>query len=152
MGVSNAVSIPNPMPVAIPNDRTALAQIFDEWAVRNGYVRETFSGEVAVPATGETNLINLVVPAGETWYRRRAWYTSAGSTACRFKLYRTIPPASEVYSNLVVVRNNDTHEIEVNGKYPAGSRIRITVMAGGTVSVGDVATARIQYIALPWVE
>ncbi len=152
MSISNIASIPNPLPVSFQSSISSQAPIFEEWAVRNGYMGEHFSGEVSVPTTGETNLINVVVPDGQTWYRRRTWYSVEGARTGRFKFYRTLPGQVEAYSNLVVVRNNDSVERVTYGKYPAGSRIRITVKPDALAGVGDLLTARVQFIKLPWAE
>ncbi len=140
------------LPVSFTGDKSSQTQTFEEWAVRNGYMGEHFSGEVAVPAAAETNLINVLVPDGQTWYRRRSWYSSEGARTGRFKFYRTLPGQAETYNNLVVVPNNDSKPLETYGKYPAGSRIRIAVKPDGLAAAGDLVSARVQFIKVPWVE
>ncbi len=157
-GLASLLSGKNPdgsdfsLPVAFSSDIASAMPSFEEWAVRNGYVGEHFSGELAVPTAAEASLLDLAVPAGQTWYRRRAWYSVEGSRTGRFKFYRTLPGNAETYNNLVVVRNNESVALETYGKYPAGSRIRITVKPDTVAAAGDLVTARVQFIKLPWVE
>ena len=127
---------------------------FDEWAERNGYLQSVFSGEVVVPgsAGSETTLINVTVPAGQTWYQRYADYTASGSKPGQFKFYRTLPPAAEAYANLEVVPANSSHELVAHGKFPAGSGFRVTVKPSGTQNSSDIVTVRMVYVALPWAE
>lgn len=142
----------DPLPVQFTTEKSSLMPTFEEWAVRNGFIGEHFSGEVAVPTATETNLINVLVPAGETWYRRRTWYSVVGARVGQFKFYRTLPGQAETYQNLVVVRNNDSVERETYGKYPAGSRTRFTVKPDALAAAGDLVSARVQFIKLPWAE
>lgn len=125
---------------------------FEEWAVRQGYITDAFSGEVPVPTTGETTMLDVTIPSGQTWYRRYAFYSVVGARVGRFKAYRTIPPAAEAYFNLQVVRSNDSREIQTEGKYPTGSRFRVAVVADALAGAGDLVSARAIFIALPWVE
>ncbi len=140
------------LPVVFAYDKSSQAQTFEEWAVRNGYMAEHFSGEVPVPAAAETTLWDQTVPTGHTWYRRRAWYSTEGTRTGRFKLYRTLPGQAETYTNLVVVRNNESLALETYGKYPGGSRVRAAVKPDATAAAGDIVSARVQFIKLPWAE
>ncbi len=140
------------LPVSFSPSPENLMPTFEEWAARKGYLSEHFSGETAVPGTGETTLIDVTVPVGQTWYRRRTWYSADGTRPGRFKFYRTLPGQTETYSNLVVVPNNDSAALETYGKYPAGSRIRIRVKADTLAGAGDLVSVRVQFIKLPWVE
>ncbi len=140
------------LPVSFTSALTSMMPTFEEWAVRNGYMGEHFSGELAVPTAAEANLLNLLVPDGQTWYRRRTWYSVEGARTGRFKFYRTLPTEVESYRNLVVVRNNESIALETYGKYPAGSRVRFTVKPDALAAAGDLVTARVQFIKLPWAE
>ncbi len=152
MGISNVASVPSPQAVTFASTIGSVVPTFEEWAARNGYMSEHFSGEVAVPTAAEANLINELVPAGQTWYRRRTWYSVAGARVGQFKFYRTLPGQAETYQNLVVVRNNDSVERVTYGKYPAGSRVRFTVKPDPLAAGGDLVTARVQLIKVPWAE
>ncbi len=143
---------PGGLLVSLGTGAAAMAPTFEEWATRNGYMGEHFSGELAVPTATESTLIDLTVPAGQTWYRRRTWYSVEGARTGRFKLYRTLPGQAETYHNLVVVRNNDSAERKTYGKYPAGSRIRIATKPDPLAAAGDLVTARVQFVKVPWAE
>ncbi len=132
--------------------KTQATNNFDQWAMRNGYLFDAFSGEKQIHATNEVTLLDLTVPKGQTWYRRFAWYTAVGARVGRFKVHRTYPPKPEEYFNLVVVPANDTHEIETVGKYPAGSSLRVSVRSDPLAISSDLVTARVLYVALPWEE
>ncbi len=132
--------------------KAILQNDFDQWAMRNGYLFDAFSGEWPTPTAGEMTLLKLTVPAGQTWYRRGAWYTVAGSRPGQFKAWRTLPPKGEEALNLVVVPANSTRDIETMGKYPAGSSFRLSVKPDPLAVAGDVVTARLLYVALPWEE
>jgi hypothetical protein len=152
MPVSNVATAPSPQPVTFTSAVGSVMPTFEEWAARNGYVSEHFSGELPVPTATEANLWDLTVPPGQTWYRRRTWYSVEGARTGRFKFYRALPGASETYNDLVVVRNNESMALETYGKYPAGSRMRVTVKPDPLAAAGDLVSARVQFIKLPWVE
>ncbi len=140
------------LPTSVIGEQNQIAQTFDEYAARNGFQRDAFSGEIAVPTAGETTLINLLVPAGETWYRRRGVYAIVGARVGRFRRYRTNTGGVETMKNMVVLRNNDSQEFESFEKYNAGDRIRVTIVADALAAAGDIASFHLQYIALPFVE
>ncbi len=152
MPVFNTAQMPNPQPVTFASTIGSIMPTFEEWATRNGYVSEHFSGELPVPTAAEGPLWDLTVPAGQTWYRRRTWYSVEGARTGRFKFYRQLPGQAETYNNLVVVRNNESIALETYGKYPAGSRMRVTVKPDALAAAGDLVSARVQFIKLPWVE
>ncbi len=140
------------LPVSLTAEQNQIAQTFDEYAARNGYQKDAFSGEIAVPTAGETTLINLLVPAGETWYRRRGTYAITGARVGRFRRYRTNSGGAEAERNMIVNQVNTSNEFEAFEKYSAGDRIRITIVADALAATGDLASVLIQYIALPFVE
>ncbi len=147
-----AVSIPSAMPN--PRDVNELYPDFDDWALRNGYVRDHFSGEVQIPASAEHTLIDLTVPAGETWYRRTMWYAVSGGRVAEFKVYRTMPGKAGKYFNRVVLHPlyQPTEQINTAGKYPAGSRFWVSVKPDMLARATDLVTTRLLYVALPWEE
>lgn len=146
------VSETSPLPVQMADSSTQVAQIFDEYAARNGYQKDAFSGEVAVPATGESTLVDLTVPAGQTWYRRRGTYSVAGGRVGRFRRYRTPAGGAEVLRNTVLSEPNTSDEFNAFEKYSAGDRLRITIVGNALAAAGDICSVHIQYIALPYVE
>lgn len=133
-------------------EKSTLTNGFDDWALRNGYFKDAFSGEVQIPTIAPASLLDLTVPAGQTWYRRHMWYTNSGGRVARFKIHRRFPAGAHEYFNRTVLQPNLTEEIETFGKYPAGSRIWITIEPERAAGVSDTVTARLLYIALPWEE
>lgn len=137
-----------------PGNINALYPDFDDWALRNGHVRDAFSGEVQIPVSGEATLIDLIVPEKQTWYRRATWYSVTGGRVAEFKVYRTPPGGTEAYFNRIALHPlyHPTEQVDTAGKYPAGSRFRITVKPDSGAGVADKVTVRLLYIVLPWEE
>lgn len=125
---------------------------FVDWATRQGYVRNIFSGEIAIPAAGETNVIDLTVPAGETWYRKISWYSVVGAVSGRFRLYETPAGGIEAQQSRVVIPTGQSMELSANQKLNAGDRFRIAVMSATGAVATDTVSIRTNIIALPWVE
>lgn len=125
---------------------------FEEYAARNGYIRDAYSGETPISATTDTTLLDLTVPAGETWYRRQGLYSVVGGRVGRFRRYRQNVGGVETLRNTILSEPNTSDEFSSFEKYNAGDRMRFVLVANALAAAGDVASCHIQYIALPYVE
>ncbi|MDP9474819.1 MAG: hypothetical protein M3R38_03865 [Actinomycetota bacterium] len=132
--------------------KTQYANDFDDWAMRNGYIVEWFSGDVPIPAAAAKTIVEVSVPAGRTWYRRQAFYTCVGARNAVFRAYRSDPGGVEKYVNKLPIRPYEEKTLDVRAKYPAGSRFKVAIDPDALAVAGDQVTARIVWIALPWEE
>ncbi|MDP9474436.1 MAG: hypothetical protein M3R38_01835 [Actinomycetota bacterium] len=132
--------------------KTQHSNSFDDWAMRNGYIMEWFSGDVQIPAANTKTLIEVSVPAGQTWYRRQAFYTCTGGRNAVFRAYRSDTDGIERYVNKLPIRPFEEKTLDVRAKYPAGAKFRVSIDLDALAVAGDLVTARIVWITLPWEE
>ncbi len=132
--------------------KTQHSNSFDDWAMRSGYIMEWFSGDVQIPALGAKTVVEVVVPEGQTWYRRQAFYTCVGGRNAIFRAYRVNADGTEAYVNKLPIKPYEEKTLDVRAKYPANSRFKVAIDPDGLAVAGDMVTARIVWITLPWEE
>ncbi len=133
--------------------QSSSSDTFDQWAMRNGYWQEVFSGDVQVPSISPVTVIDTTIPDGQTWYRRQGFYTNIGSVNAVLRAYRTEKGTTvEKYVNRLPLKPFEEKTLDVFAKYQSGTRFKVVMSPDGAALPKDTITARVVWIALPWEE
>lgn len=124
---------------------------FDLWALRKGYSKSYFSGEVTnpTPAAGPAEVGRLTVPAGHTYYLNQISVSSTGTRNNVYKILLLIG-GSETFQDKVGFSGTDVRILPYAKKLIAGEQIRVTIE--GVSTPNGVSTISVSYLDLPWTE
>lgn len=125
---------------------------FDAWAERRGFAKDSF-GEIAYPAATEVAILDITVPAGETWYIRKLISTTAAGRRARFRVLKTEPGGVEVHVGSIACPADDSVSVPLGSpKLLAGTRLRITILPDALAAAADRVSAALTTLRLPVVE
>lgn len=135
-----------------PPDKDGMAQSLVEWGARNGLISEGYSGEVRIDKHEETVLLDLEVPEGHTWYSTLAKYSVEGNCPARFRAYRVTPGGEKTQVAHAVLSPNSSFDRDTRGKWPAGSRVVMTVKPDPKATSRDLVSIGIRFVKMPFVD
>lgn len=123
----------------------------DLWALRKGYSKSYFSGEITnpTPTAGPAEVGRLTVPAGHTYYLSQISISSTGTRKNVYKILLLIG-GSETLQDKVGFSETDVRILPYAKKLIAGEQVRVTIE--GVSTPNGVSTISVSYIDLPWTE
>lgn len=121
---------------------------FKDWASRKGYTQVSYSGIVANPTSGTSDLNSLTAPSGHTLYITGCLYSTKNNTST---LINTIQASRKgTIESFVLATGSQLRENQILVKLKTGDELKWQI-AGDKESIGGSALT-VYYIDLPWEE